>query len=213
MIVKPRFVAESATFALDHGWQPDARVPQFNIKWRDGTFYVARNPAFEVRQEIPSEFSSIRKVNDAAFETSAEATLVDALREAGVDPFISLIASTEGTVVGHILFTPAQVVGDTSREVGALGPMAVLPEFQRRGVGSQLVHAGLEACRSRGWEAVVVLGHPEFYPRFGFKPMHEFGLTCEFEAPPEVLMALELQPGALGGHNGEVRYHPLFKTV
>jgi len=152
-------------------------------------------------------------VNVASFETTAEAELVDGLRAAGVSPILSMAADTDGRVGGHILFTPVQVVGETTWPALGLAPMAVLPEFQCRGIGSQLVHAGLEACRAAGHEVVFVLGHPEFYPRFGFHRMSEFGITCEFNAPDEVLMVLELTPGAIAGRRGEVRYHPLFRGV
>ncbi|MCB9933331.1 MAG: N-acetyltransferase [Planctomycetes bacterium] len=166
-----------------------------------------------IRPETSNDIAAIRTVNEAAFETSAEADLVDGLRAAGVSPFISLVAETDGRVVGHILFTPVKVVGEVTWPALALAPMAVLPEFQRRGIGSQLVHAGLEACRAAGHEVVFVLGHPEYYPRFGFRRMSEFGITCEFNAPDEVLMVLELTPGAIAGRRGEVRYHPLFQGV
>lgn len=167
----------------------------------------------QIRPETPDDIDAIHSVNIAAFDTPAEAKLVDALRDAGVDPFLSLVADAEGRVVGHILFSPAQVFGENTWDVLGLGPMAVLPEFQNKGVGSQLVHAGLQACRDAGHEVVVVLGHSNYYPRFGFKPMSEFGLTCEFEAPDDCLMVAELATGAIAGRTGEVRYHPLFKTV
>jgi putative acetyltransferase len=91
--------------------------------------------------------------------------------------------------------------------------MAVLPESQNKGIGSMLVVAGLEACRDTGHDVVFVLGHPGYYPRFGFRRMSEFGITCEFRAPDDVLMVAELTPGAIAVRKGEVRYHPLFKTV
>lgn len=167
----------------------------------------------QIRPERAEDIEAIHAVNVAAFETPAEAHLVDALREARVAPFISLVAETKGGVVGHILFSPVQVVGDSTWSALGLGPMAVLPDYQNAGVGSQLVHAGLQACRTGGHEVVVVLGHPNFYPRFGFKRMSEFGLTCEFAAPDNCLMVTELTPGAIAGRTGEVRYHPLFKSV
>ena len=167
----------------------------------------------KIRPETTEDIDAIHAVNVVAFETPAEAKLVDALRDAGVDPFLSLIAEFEGRVVGHILFSPVQVVGESTWDALGLGPMAVHPDFQNRGIGSQLVHEGLQACRGIGHEVVVVLGHPKFYPRFGFKRMSEFGLTCEFDAPDEILMVAELTEGAIEGRTGEVRYHPLFKSV
>lgn len=93
-----------------------------------------------------------------------------------------------------------------------LAPMAVLPERQRQGVGTQLVREGLDACRRQGTDAAVVLGHPDYYPRFGFRPAAQFRLRCAFDAPDEAFMALELTKGALHEANGTVAYHPLFRT-
>jgi putative acetyltransferase len=166
-----------------------------------------------IRPETAPDHFAIHAVNTAAFEIAAEATLVDALREAGVNPFISLVAESGGQILGHILFTPVEVVGAMTWRAVALGPMAVLPARQKNGVGSQLVQAGLQACRSAGYSVVFVLGHAEYYPRFGFRRMSEFGITCEFHAPDDVLMVAELTSGAIAGRAGEVRYHPLFKTV
>ena len=163
-----------------------------------------------IRVESAADIDGIYAVNAAAFETDAEARLVNGLRQSGTDPFISLVAAQDGHVVGHILFTPVEI-GEW-RAV-ALGPMAVAPASQRRGIGSMLVLAGLKACAEAGEQVVCVLGHPEYYPRFGFRRMSEFGLTCEFKAPDNVLMVAELKPGAIAGRTGEVRYHSLFKTV
>jgi putative acetyltransferase len=94
-----------------------------------------------------------------------------------------------------------------------LAPMAVLPAEQRRGVGSALVQAGLDRCRQLPCGAVVVLGHPAYYPRFGFSPASRFGVTCEYDVPDEVFMAMELEPGFLRDKPGTIRYHPAFATV
>jgi putative acetyltransferase len=159
----------------------------------------------EVRWERLSELTAISDVNREAFGGSTEADLVEALRtKAGC---ISLVAASKQTVVGHILFTPVEVTGSSGTvQVAGLGPMAVRPPWQRKGVGSRLVRQGLEECRRSGYEAVVVLGHPEYYPRFGFVPASGFGLRCEFDAPDEAFMALELQSGALHAGGGMVRY-------
>ncbi len=124
---------------------------------------------------------------------------------------ISLVAVEGTTIVGHILFTPVSLESPARapRSLG-LGPMAVSPELQRQGIGSRLVEAGLEACRSLGYEAVVVIGHPEFYPRFGFRPGNAFGLRSQFDVPDNVFMVTELTPGALARVGGLVRYVPQF---
>ncbi len=94
-----------------------------------------------------------------------------------------------------------------------LAPMAVAPMHQKKGTGSALVQAGLDQCRQLDFVAVVVLGHPEYYPRFGFSPASQFGIGSEYDVPEEVFMAMELQPDALSRKTGRVRYHPAFKEV
>ena len=165
-----------------------------------------------VRAETPEDRGSVRRVNELAFETAAEANLVDALREGGA-AHVSLVAEEGGRVVGHILFSPVSIEsagGDW--EATGLGPMAVLPERQGRGVGSALVREGLRECLRRGREVVFVLGHAEYYPRFGFRTAGPLGVTCEFPAPEEFFMVAELTPGALAGRAGLVRYRPEFRN-
>ena len=153
----------------------------------------------------------VRAVNEAAFGQRVEADLVEALHRANV-VVVSLVAELDGYIVGHILFSPVSVDGTSTPLVG-LGPMAVLPQFQRRGIGGLLIREGLERCRESGIEGTVVVGHPEYYPRFGFRPAHQFGLHCEYDVPPEVFMTLELVPGSLHHVTGLVRYHQAFANV
>ncbi|MBI4616546.1 MAG: N-acetyltransferase [Planctomycetes bacterium] len=154
----------------------------------------------------------MRAVTLAAFPTRAEADLVDALR-AGAEPFVSLVAEQGGAIVGHITFSPVTLDALAELRIAGLGPMAVAPAHQRRGIGSALVRAGLDTCRTLGFAAVVVLGHPGFYPRFGFAPSVRFGFRSEYDVPEDVFMALELVPGALRGSTGTARYHPAFGTL
>ncbi len=165
---------------------------------------------FQIRLELPNDEMSVRETNELAFGTLTEATLVDRLR--GSPDSISLVAALADRVVGHILFTPINIAPAAAVRVAGLAPMAVRPENQRMGIGSQLVRAGLDQCRKRGYAAVVVVGHPEFYPRFGFVPASTRGLTCEFPVRDEVFMALELKTGALAGVSGLVRYQPEFSA-
>ena len=151
-------------------------------------------------------------MNTSAFETAAEANLVDALREQA-HPVVSLVAEEGGEVIGHIMFSPVSLSGHPELRLMGLAPMAVAPAHQRKGIGSALVRAGLERCRQLGFGAVAVLGHPSYYPRFGFQPSARFGIGSEYEAPPEAFMLLKLQPGYLHGVTGTVQFHAAFKDV
>jgi putative acetyltransferase len=167
-----------------------------------------------VRPETPADHAAVRAVNEAAFGRPEEARLVDVLRTSAPS-FVSLVATDErAQVVGHILFTPVTVTSEASTwSAMGLGPMAVAPAAQRAGVGSALVRAGLDACRAAGHDVVVVLGHPEYYPRFGFVPAPPRGITCKWPVPDDVFMVAELTPGALGGRRGCVEYDPAFDAV
>lgn len=164
-----------------------------------------------IREEVASDIEKIWKVNSDAFETNVEADLVNALRNSGC-PYLSLVAETENEIVGHILFTPVELSGNKLKIMG-LAPMAVLSIYQNKGIGSELVQAGLEHCRSLGYDAVVVLGHPNYYPKFGFIPSVKFGIKSEYEVPDEAFMILELIPGSLKNHEGVIKYHEAFNSV
>ena len=166
----------------------------------------------EIRPESPADYSAIHDLTATAFESSAEASLIDALREQATS-IISLVAERDSLILGHILFSPVSVVGQPEFSLMGLAPMAVLPDVQRQGIGSELVKAGLEACRGLKADGVVVLGHPEFYPRFGFVPASRFDLSCEYDVPDEVFMAVELRSGALTELSGVVNYHPAFADL
>ena len=168
--------------------------------------------AVHIRKESPADEIAIRALHNAAFESEAEARLVDTLR-LEARPRISLVAMAGGRLIGHILFTPVTLDGANHgiHAVG-LGPMAVHPERQREGIGSQLVETGIARCWVERQDVIVVLGHPEFYPRFGFVPADQFGLSCEWSVPSEAFMALELKRGVLDGNGGRVRYHPVFTS-
>ena len=166
-----------------------------------------------IRPEGLLDHDAVHKVNEIAFGRRDEADLVEALRrESG--SYVSLVAELDGDVVGHIFFSPV-VIESSEKTSGAVGlaPMAVLPEHQNHGIGSALVRAGLEACEANGQEIVVVLGHPGYYPRFGFTPARAKGITCEYPVPDEVFMVAELKQGALAGRTGLVKYHPAFDTL
>ena len=169
--------------------------------------------AISIRKERDDDRAEVHEVNRKAFPTSAEADLVDALRGAA-RPWISLVAETGGRVVGHILFTPVRVVGEEGERTAlGLAPMAVHPEYQNRGIGSRLVRAGLEACRAQGHPVVFVLGHADYYPRFGFQPAAPRGLHYKGPEFDPYFMVAELEPGALEGWAGRVEYRPEFEGV
>ncbi len=171
-----------------------------------------------IREETAVDIPTIYHINTQAFNTPAEADLVDALRQRGAI-VASLVAEVDGQLVGHALFTPVDVVPvDGVKEKArftavALGPIGVLPSHQKMGIGKQLINTGIAQCREQGERLMIVLGHPSYYPKFGFRPSIEMNIHCEFDVSPEVFMALELVEGAVAGHSGEVRYQPEFRGV
>ena len=166
-----------------------------------------------IRPETPEDADSIGYVNEQAFGQESESELIEKLRNRGVLT-ISLVALQDGEIVGHIAFSPVVIEsGISSFEAIALAPMAVLPAYRRQGIGGQLVRAGLEECRRLGHEIIVLVGHPDYYPRFGFVPARPKDIECEFEVPEEAWMILELREGALAGRRGTVRFQPEFKEA
>jgi putative acetyltransferase len=154
------------------------------------------------------ERSVVRSINEAAFGRPDEADLVDGLRREGA-VLLSLVAEVEQRIVGHMLFSRMSI--ETSNgpvSAAALAPVAVLPDLQRRGIGERLIRHGLDLLRERGERIVIVLGHPDYYPRFGFSSEKARFLESPF--PPEALMAMELISGALEGIRGKVRYPTAF---
>lgn len=164
-----------------------------------------------VRLETPADVAAIYRVNEAAFGRPNEANLVNALRTAA-DPVLSLVATVQDQVVGHLFFSPVAIVParEPAPKVLGLAPLAVMPDHQRRGVGSQLVQQGLAECRRLGFDAIVVLGDPCYYQRFGFVPAKQYGLTCEYSVPDDAFQAVELSQGSLQSCRGVVKYRPEF---
>jgi putative acetyltransferase len=166
-----------------------------------------------VRSERPEDRVAVRRVNREAFEDETEARLVDLLR-GEAEPLVSLVAERRGEVVGHILLTPVEVEESPAGSlVMGLGPMAVLPAWQGQGVGGELIRSGIEACRRLGASAVVVLGHRDYYPRFGFQPAASSSLRYREGEVQEHFMVRELVAGALETLAGEVRYLSPFDQV
>jgi putative acetyltransferase len=164
--------------------------------------------AIAIRREMPPDYDGVECVNRLAFGQEDEARLVSDLRRGGFVQ-VSLVAEHRGAIVGHILFSDLSIVTGTGIVPAlSLAPMAVLPEFQRRGIGSALVQRGLEVCHEQGHRIVIVLGHPDFYPHFGFASKLARPLASSFSG--EAWMALELTPGALDAVSGRVEYAPPF---
>ena len=167
-----------------------------------------------IRPEIPEDHEAIRRLHVEAFETEGEANLVETLR-ASEAPCLSLVSeSLDGTVVGHIFFSPMILsqVGPDLRLAG-LAPMAVLPKYQRQGIGTTLVEEGLVCCGEVGYAAVFALGHLDFYKRFRFVPAKAYGINSEYEVPAEMFMVRELRKGVLTAYSGTVQYHELFQGL
>jgi len=164
-----------------------------------------------IRLEAKEDSSVIREINRKAFQTDAEANLIEALRKSNV-PIISLVAECSDIIVGHILFSEVNLDDHCPDiKISGLAPMAILPEYQRKGIGSQLVIEGIKVCLDAGYSAIVVLGHPQFYPRFGFEPSTNFNIQSEFDVPDEVFMIKELTKDALTNCSGTINYHDAFK--
>jgi putative acetyltransferase len=164
-----------------------------------------------IRDETTEDHSAVRTINQRAFSRSEEAKLVDTLRESCAD-LLSLVAEWDGQIVGHILFSPATIGTEHGIVYGmGLAPMAVLPDCQRQGIGSSLVRHGLALLVDRGCPFVIVLGHPGYYPRFGFEPASKYGITSQWEGiPDDAFMILVLDESSMVGVSGVARYRDEF---
>jgi putative acetyltransferase len=161
-----------------------------------------------VRHETASDREAIYRVERDAFGRDEEATLVDALRDAG-NLLLSLVAEEDNIIVGHIAFSPMTIKSDTAtHDAVCLGPVAVATAHQKKGIGGALIRAATEELRQRGVSAIFLLGHPTYYPRFGFRPAREFDV--HYQDDRDAFMGLELQPGALASVSGVARFAPQF---
>lgn len=171
--------------------------------------------SFIIRQEIPADIPEIFEVNYQAFAHYDEARLVDSLRDDNIfNPELSLVAVHDGRIIGHIMFPPITI--ESSRAIIpalALAPLVVHPEFQCLGVGAALIEEGLKVCRTLGHRIVIVIGHPGYYPRYGFRPARENGISAPFTVDDDVFMVLALDPGALDGVEGMVKYPAAFDAI
>ena len=168
--------------------------------------------SIQIRSETDNDKTAVYDINAVAFATETEAKLVDALRESASE-YISQVAVEGQNVVGHIMFTPVTLEPFEDLRLMGLAPMAVSPSLQCGGIGSELVKTGLLRCTESDVGAVAVLGHPQYYPRFGFRPASQWGIKSEYEVPEEVFMMMELSPGYLQGYQGIIRYDAAFADI
>jgi putative acetyltransferase len=167
-----------------------------------------RMPVMLVRNESPEDCAAIRLANGEAFGRPDEADLVDRLRAQGA-VLASFVAEVEGRIAGYILFSRMSIeTTDKSIAAVALAPLAVIPKFQRQGIGTRLMAHGLDWLREGSEKVVLVLGHPDYYRRFGF--LTDKARFIESPFNPKSFMALELKPNALEGIRGKVRYPDAF---
>jgi putative acetyltransferase len=166
----------------------------------------------EIRPEREEDQAAVYRLNSSIFATHAEARLVDALRKQA-SPIVSLVAIVNNQVIGHILFSPVQHSENTDALIMGLAPMAVAETARKQGIGSKLIASGMEACTRLGAGAIVVLGHPGYYPRFGFTPASTYGIECEYDVPEEAFMAIELTPHFLASKPGLIKYHECFANL
>ena len=164
----------------------------------------------EIREERPDDIAAIREVNRRAFGQDQEGNIVDALRTNGA-ALLSLVATVNGQVAGHIMYSLLTVAENADGV--ALGPMAVVPEYQRQGIGTKLIGAGNRKIKDAGYPFIIVVGHAEYYPRFGFRPASEYGIKCEWDVPDEVFMLLVLNEAKMQGASGLAKYRHEFSTI
>jgi putative acetyltransferase len=163
-----------------------------------------------IREERPDDVPTVRDLNRRAFGQDQESNIVDALRANGA-ALLSLVATMNDRVVGHIMYSSA-VVGNCVKGA-ALGPMAVLPEYQRQGIGSKLIEVGNRKLKDAACPFIIVVGHANYYPRFGFRPASEHGITCEWDVPDDVFMLLVLDHAKMEGVSGLAKYRHEFSGV
>ncbi|MDP2966274.1 MAG: N-acetyltransferase [Pelolinea sp.] len=167
-----------------------------------------------IREETPQDIDRIREINDAAFSQPNEGRIVDQIRKSCSET-LSLVGVLDGKIIGHILFSPVEIETQTGIIKGmGLAPMAVAPDQQNQGIGIQLVVEGLKIIKKRGYPFVIVLGHPNYYPRFGFKPVSLYGLKCQWEGVPAMaFMAIIFDEEKMIGVTGVTRYRDEFNDA
>lgn len=202
-------------------WETNNYSTEPNILWpkEDDEYNDEEEPMtlqFKIRSEQKSDYAAITKVNDLAFERPEEGYLVENLRKLSeFDPRLSLIAEINKKIIGHVMFCPIHIQAKNGEEYPclSLGPIAVIPEYQKQGIGGQLIEAGHRAAHELNYKSVVLLGHPEYYPRFGYLPAEKWDLRNPWNIAGDPWMAIELVEGALIGKAGLVAYPEAFSEA
>lgn len=171
---------------------------------------------FEIRVEEPGDYAGVSSVHDLAFKRPDEGILVEKIRKSDTFiPELSFVAVAGNQIVGHVIFSRVYIdAASGSKPVLALAPLAVHPEYQGKGVGTKLTNAGIKKAKQLGWRAMIVLGQPTYYPRFGFEPATEYGIECPFPLnDPNAFMAMELHDEGLDDASGTVVYPSFFSEL
>jgi putative acetyltransferase len=168
-----------------------------------------------IRAESITDYAAVYEMHSLAFGRPNEAKLVEDIRHSvNFNPQLSMVAVQDELVVGHLLFSPL-VIETKTKEIPALvlSPLAVHPKYQKQGIGSKLVRHGLILCKNAGYKAVIVIGYPSYYPRFGFLPASTKGIKAPFPVPDKAFMVLELVPGILNQTSGLIKFPAPFNVV
>lgn len=182
------------------------------LQRRRNTTWHSMGYEIHVRKETAADWANVAALTKTVFNTQEEAKLNDKLRQQTQD-YVSLVAEQHGNIVGHIMFSPVHLASRPDIKMMTLAPMVVSAGLQKHGIGSALVRAGLEACYQKSIDAVVVLGHASYYPKFGFTPASRFNISSPWQVADEVFMLLELTPGIMKQASGTVQYLPAFEQV
>jgi predicted N-acetyltransferase YhbS len=165
-----------------------------------------------IRQEKNEDFKSIYEINYQAFKQKNESELIERIRSSkNFVPELSLIAEKNGKIVGHILLSKIKIKGEKEYESLILAPLAVLPELQKQGIGEKLITEGLRKAKELGFSSVIVVGHKDYYPKYGFEKASKWNIKCSFKVPDEAFMAIELNIGALAEKSGIVEFPKEFE--
>jgi len=166
-----------------------------------------------IRFEKPEDIPLIYSLLEQTFKRDAEAKLADKLRQACAE-HLSLVADDNGTIIGHIMFTPVLIRNDTVVQGMGLAPMAVLPSRQGRGIGTLLVKSGLQILKEKECPFVIVLGHPDYYPRFGFQAASRFNIKSQWDGvPDEAFMLLVMDDKAMRNVSGIAIFRDEFNEI